>query len=270
MGVVLQQMKAIGIVTLDYEDYGRAIDKIDPIKNVIDPTYRIADFFESFQIPLTLFVNVTEVMAYERYDLPAAHAYTSQLRDLHNRGHDIQLHFHPQWLDYHWTAKGWMNKSSIAYKTQPLKYTTWQDTLAACRAWIAKVVGSVPVAYRAGGYCIEPIQENMTVLKHLGIKCDSSLHSTKGLPYNISGVLQLPIYGSTKARWDMSGRASDAEYLKEPKVNKTYVMMGHNKQQVHYEALIASISVLRDKMQWHTMKSALDTLRSCAFSEIYD
>lgn len=251
-------MKAVGIVTLDYEDYGRALDKVNPIRNVIDPTYRIADFFETYQIPLTLFVNVTEVMAYERYDLPAAQAYTSQLCDLHKRGHDIQLHFHPQWLDYSRKGDQWLNESPIPYATQPLDHSQWYDALVSCRDWLTEITKKAPIAYRAGGYCIEPLNINMQVLSQVGIKCDSSLHGRDAQPYKIGDILEVPIYGDSQGRWDMSGRTKDASYLKKPQDNCVYVMQGHNKQTVHYDILHQSI-LTYENIEWRTITNFIGT-----------
>ena len=252
-----KEARALGIITLDYEDYGNRIDLVNPIKNVIEPTFRIAAFFEDYDIPLTLFVNVTEIMAYEREGLSEAHTYRNQLIELQERGHDIQLHFHPQWCEYVRNENKWRNHSAISYRTQPLDHAEWYDTLAMCCEWIYNLSGKAPTSYRAGGYCIEPLESNMAILHRLGLLCDSSLHANTGIPYMIGQILELPIFGTKQDRWDMSGKTSDAEYLKTIEPNRAYVMMGHNKQTIHYDVLNRSLKNLTD-IEWVTISKAVE------------
>src|SRR5690242_8295135 len=91
------------VVSVDYEIFGNG--EGDVRQHTVDPTERMARLCEKYGAPLTVFFEVEEYLAFEKfrdalvkqlgYD-PAA-LIRAQIIDLAKRGHDIQLHLHPQW-----------------------------------------------------------------------------------------------------------------------------------------------------------------------------
>ncbi|MCX6868262.1 MAG: hypothetical protein NTV46_19060 [Verrucomicrobia bacterium] len=92
------------LLTVDHEIFGNGVG--DVRRHMVEPTERMARISEQFGMPLTVFFEVEEFLAFERerenlldvwgYD-PAAEV-RAQAIDLVKRGHDLQLHLHPEWV----------------------------------------------------------------------------------------------------------------------------------------------------------------------------
>ncbi len=234
-----------GLVTVDYEDYLKEIDKVNAPKNVINPTKNIMTFFESFDVPVTFFCNVPEYMAYRDNGHEHFSLYEKQIKDIVNRGHDIQLHFHPEWLSYEWDGNKWCDRSGIKYGVEKINLEEYKDDLMECVSILRGFSNDIFV-YRGGGYQIEPLERNSKILSELGIKIDSSIRvRTMPLPYNAgNGILEVPIYYHGKFRWDMSSGPGNVNIIekiiseyKNYKHDIFLVMMGHCKQHVYYGKL---------------------------------
>ena len=105
-------MASVGLIfTTDYEIFGNGSGCVE--KCMIAPTNSMVSILEKYGAKLTLFVDVCEYWAFEREFIRGtlkddwAEMIRSQLQDLAKRGHDIQLHFHPQWLDYSFDGQKW-------------------------------------------------------------------------------------------------------------------------------------------------------------------
>ena len=94
-------------MTLDYEVWGNGDGCV--IDCMIEPTNQLIDLAEKYNIKTTIFVDMCEYWAFkelEEKDMFKDKSYKpatlieKQLKDILKRGHDIQLHFHPQWLNY--------------------------------------------------------------------------------------------------------------------------------------------------------------------------
>src|SRR5687768_9290717 len=91
------------VLTVDYEVYGNGCG--DVRQHVIDPTNRMARLCEEHHLPLSVFFEVEEYLGFIRHrgvlkrDLgyDPAELIRNQIIDLMRRGHDVQLHLHPQW-----------------------------------------------------------------------------------------------------------------------------------------------------------------------------
>ena len=97
------------IITADYEVYGNGSGCV--INCLIKPTDELLKVANRYKIPVTFFVDVCEIWAFEAveeaglWDLdysPSA-LIKEQLKNAIKDGHDVQLHFHPQWLEYEYS-----------------------------------------------------------------------------------------------------------------------------------------------------------------------
>ena len=98
--------KLIILLTADYEIFGNGTGSVQHC--LMNPAEEIMKTCEENNARVTFFVDVCEYWAFEEEEkrgsfsegyLPAT-LIKNQLQDAVKRGHDVQLHFHPQWLDY--------------------------------------------------------------------------------------------------------------------------------------------------------------------------
>src|SRR4051812_41410630 len=91
------------VVSVDYEIFGNG--EGDVRQHTVDPTERMARLCEKYGGPLTVFFEVEEYLAFEKFrdalvktlGYDPATLIRQQIIALAKAGHDIQLHLHPQW-----------------------------------------------------------------------------------------------------------------------------------------------------------------------------
>lgn len=113
------------IFTTDYEIFGNGSGSVEHC--MIKPTEDMARLLEKHGARMTVFFDVCEYWAFkaefEKGTLSEnwAQLIESQLQDLVQRGHDVQLHFHPQWLDYAFDGQDWKLNFNL-WRIGVLKY----------------------------------------------------------------------------------------------------------------------------------------------------
>lgn len=93
------------ILTIDYEIFGNG--RGDPKRHILKPAQKLINIAEEFSVPLTIMFEVFEYIAYEKYDeeiinkigYSPAKLIKKQIREAYQKGNDIQLHIHPQFID---------------------------------------------------------------------------------------------------------------------------------------------------------------------------
>ena len=101
------------IPTVDHEIFGNGKGSI--VDNMINPLQRMVDVFDKYQIPLTIFPDVTEISSFKKfqskldldYNQEIFNAVEKQIISLYSKGHDVQLHVHPQWVDATYKSGSW-------------------------------------------------------------------------------------------------------------------------------------------------------------------
>ena len=111
-------MKKIKIVISgDYEIFGNGTG--DVMNCMIKPTYGLLKICEKHGAKYTIFMEMGEYWAFKKYakelekDLGYVphEAIERQLKDAIKRGHDVQLHLHPQWLGAEYQNGEWNLKA---------------------------------------------------------------------------------------------------------------------------------------------------------------
>ena len=100
-------------VTVDYEVFGNGSGDIR--QHVTDPTERMCQIAERYGVPITVFFEIEEFLQFEKHapELRDALGYDPademrrQAADLSGRGHDVQLHIHPQWHRARFDGSQW-------------------------------------------------------------------------------------------------------------------------------------------------------------------
>lgn len=192
------------LLSVDYELFGNGTG--DVRRHVTDPTDRMARLCEAHGVPLVICFEVEEYLAFERYrseltsrlDYDPAAFIRDQIIDLVRRGHDIQLHLHPEWvgaeyMDGHWnlrenqrTIDSLFNGSSRRQQALDPQASA-NGYIAERKAVIDEMLAEAGVSqrvsvYRAGAFSAQPGELLLAALEANGITIDSSV--VKGLTRN--------------------------------------------------------------------------------------
>ena len=249
-------------LTEDHEVFGNGTG--DVRRHIIEPAARMAGVCEQFGMPLTVFFEAEEYLTFgrEREALKAAWKYDpaeelrSQAIDLVRRGHDLQLHLHPEWVGSRFEGGRWILQPD--HSTVDSLFVTQQevsDYLGERKAVIDgfyEAAGSTRrvTAYRCGAFCAQPGRKLLRAMAELGIVIDSS--AVKGMVRKDDHV-HLDFTGAPADRrhWrvatdvaveDMAGRVTEIPI---------YSRMGRRVQQLTPRRLLAkfSSSIPREKQR---------------------
>jgi hypothetical protein len=179
-------MKRSLCLTEDHEIFGRGYG--DVRLYAIEPTERMALACEKFGMPLTVFFEVEEYLAFQRereslvpvlgYD--AAAELEAQAIDLIRRGHDLQLHLHPEWVGARFEDGSWIlrpERPSVdsLFETQR-EVSDYIGERKAVIDGFYQAAGSPRrvSAYRCGAFCAQPGRMLLRALAEHRIAIDSS------------------------------------------------------------------------------------------------
>lgn len=186
--------------------------------SLFSPTNQLLNLADKFKVPLNFFADVLSVKRFDELGIKGySEDFKSQLNDAFQKGHDIQLHLHPHWLDtdivdgvFHTSEKYSLGDvvdqidDVVKNGIQILKNIT-QDSKYQ------------PVAFRAGGYVLNPnTEEILKSLQKAGIKIDSSICKGYFFKSNLSTVDYTNV--PKKANWrldhegDFSRESTDGLY----------------------------------------------------------
>ncbi len=163
------------IITIDYEIFGNGQGCLNHC--LLDPADQMMKIASRFNAPLTFFVEALEFMAMERYE--GETRVRQQLgRAVRNAGHDAQLHLHPQWWEAERGKDGGWKLNMSRWRIGDLESSLIADMVASGKSWLKEVVDSPGyecIAFRAGGWCIQPAKNVLPVLRAKGIRIDSTV-----------------------------------------------------------------------------------------------
>jgi hypothetical protein len=176
------------LLTLDYELFGNGSGNV--FKHIIEPTNKILDVVERHGAKLTVFFEVVEFwklkQEWERgnhmgYDHNPTEAIEQQVHDMISRGHDVQLHIHPQWVGAKWEGGAWkVDYNNWRLGSFSSEILTIEQLIAKGKRTLEDIIKpSFPnyecVALRAGGYNAQPSQAIVDAMQESGLKYDSSV-----------------------------------------------------------------------------------------------
>jgi hypothetical protein len=259
------------VVSVDYEIFGSG--QGDVRQHVVDPTERMARLCEKYGAPLTVFFEVEEYLAFEKfrdalvkqlgYD-PAA-LIRRQIIDLAKRGHDIQLHLHPQWYRADYQNGKWILE--LGKMTVDSLFETQEETtayIAARKAAIEKMLVEAGgrqqkvTVYRAGAFSAQPGKKLLPALARNGFVIDSSV---------VKGLVQSKAHGgsgldyvnapSAKEPWRVSRDVIEIDPAGPIWEVPIYSKMGRRFQQITVRRLRAKFSKNIPKAQKSDMVQKL-------------
>jgi hypothetical protein len=178
--------EAVGLVqcSVDYELFWVRND--DEVETLVKPTEALLRVADELGTPFTIFVDLISVWRYAqlgRNDFVAA--VNAQLLDAVQRGHDVQTHIHPHWLHATPDDARWRFDSKYFllgnFGDEDEVHRLTRDLLVRAKEYLEGLLRPVApayrtVAYRAGGYGIQPGERAiLRALVDAGYRIDSSI-----------------------------------------------------------------------------------------------
>jgi hypothetical protein len=156
---------------------------------------KLIDIYERYGVRGTFMVEVMQQLCHlqfgERHaELKAlAREWEEVVREVYGRGHDVQLHVHPQWLDASYVEGVW----KLGRKWSLLDYSVEQmrAMLHECKCYLEDLLRRVNPSYecalfRSGAWCAAPHEHLFSLLVEEGIRFDCSI--VAGLRYDLESV----------------------------------------------------------------------------------
>ncbi|MEI7912320.1 MAG: hypothetical protein WCK77_22025 [Verrucomicrobiota bacterium] len=240
-------------LTVDHEIFGNGSG--DVRRHMVEPTERMACVCEKFGMPLTVFFEVEEFLAFEREreNLLKAWGYDpvpeirAQAVDLIRRGHDLQLHLHPEWVGSRFEGGRWILRSErptvdSLFETQE-EVSAYINQRKAVIDALYQEAGCVRrvTAYRAGAFCAQPGVMLLRALAENGIVIDSS--AVKGMVRSDQHVhLDFGGVPANRRHWQVSADVAVEDAAGSVTEIPIYSRMGRRIQQVTPRRLLAKFS----------------------------
>jgi peptidoglycan/xylan/chitin deacetylase (PgdA/CDA1 family) len=98
-----------------------------------------------------------------------------QIKRMIDQGHDVQLHIHPHWEKSVYADGKWQINAEGAYKLDDFSDDEIVDIVTRYKSYLDDLVGYKTIAFRAGGWCVQPFSRLKNVFQKLGIRFDSSV-----------------------------------------------------------------------------------------------
>ena len=185
------------VLSLDYELFGNGAGDVRSV--VVEPTAKILEICDRHGVKVSIMFEMAEYLAIKdaaeagQLDTPydPARAMQEQVVGAVVRGHDVQLHIHPQWFGAVFRNGVWhLNMDQYRIADLPNGYGTLDDPLSILGAIniskkaLEEMIGKQRPEYRcrvfrAGGFLIKPSQAVVRAMVETGIEVDSSV--VKGL-----------------------------------------------------------------------------------------
>jgi len=152
--------------------------------SLFDPTEELLDLADDLKVPIVLFADIISAIKFKSWDKEGFYIpFKNQLSDALKRGHDVQLHLHPHWLHtelindaFHISKKYSLSDfESYSYpdNIEGIVESGYNTLSEICKATLPSYKC---VAFRAGGYCLQPKTDKiLTALYQNGIRYDSSI-----------------------------------------------------------------------------------------------
>lgn len=163
------------LLTFDYElFFGRKTGSAEFC--MVRPTKVLMERLDAAGIKATIFVDIGYIVRCKTLgrDIAGRDMVIEQLSELHANGHDLQLHIHPHWEDAEHNSNGW-DLSATRYRLHQFSKSNVEDIVSKYSEALTELTGTAPIAYRAGGWCVQPFEHMAAELFDVGIRVDSTV-----------------------------------------------------------------------------------------------
>lgn len=166
-------------LTFDYELYfGSKSGSLR--KCILEPTQQLMAISKKHHVNFNFFVDCGYLLKLKEYALKYPKLLSEykliaeQLLLLLNDGNGLQLHIHPHWEDSTYDGEKW-NMNTQRYKLADFSKEEIENIFDRYIKVLVEITGKNPVAYRAGGWCIQPFSKIAPSLRKHKIFIDSTV-----------------------------------------------------------------------------------------------
>lgn len=193
-------------LTLDYELFlGKLSGTVDHC--LIVPMNELETIADQYNVKFTIFVDIAylyRVSLLKEKESALATDYKKvkeNIQHLQKKGHDIQVHFHPQWIYSNYINDKWVIDLEH-YKLSQVPEGILIPYFKNAKNLLEEICGKNLAAFRAGGYSLESYSNYLTLFRENKIVADCSVLSggyrkTKMQYYDYS-------YLPAKTHWNFS------------------------------------------------------------------
>lgn len=168
-------------ITLDYELF-LGTNSGTPENCLVRPMNELCKIADECNFKFVIFVDATYLLRLyqlkDNYDqvLKDYVLVSNHIKQLAEKGHDIQLHIHPQWAYSEWNEqeKQW-NLDRTHYKLTDMPFDESVKLIKDSKSLLESIIGNRVTAYRAGGFCMDSFELYREVFLDLGLCIDSSV-----------------------------------------------------------------------------------------------
>ena len=167
------------LLTLDYELFNGL--EGGTVQNcIIKPTEKLCEVLDKYNFKATFFVDVCFLLRLQKLRAENIELekewddIIKQLTWLSMRGHDLELHIHPNWYRSSYNNGVW---SSVIedYKLSDIPKDVVSEIFNNGAKLLEEITGKRPVAFRAGAYCLQTLDNYSDTFRKNGIIIDSSV-----------------------------------------------------------------------------------------------
>lgn len=199
-------------ITFDYElFFGKNFCSYDEI--LFQPTYELIEALRSKGVSATFFTDVCSIPVSQQYNQKNyIDGFTKQIQYMAQQSQDVQLHIHPHWFHSRWENGEW-NFSNKGYRLHEFQDDGRVNIIISdgIKYLIDNIRPVNPqyecIAYRAGGFSLQPHKQIVRALYENGIRVDSSIApqlsvKSEAISYDYRHTLQkLNWYISEESEW---------------------------------------------------------------------
>jgi len=166
-------------ITYDYElFFGHPTGSVE--KCIIEPTNLITQLANRTGVKMVFFVDVGYIKKLQEYRhrFPKVEKdyqlVINQIKNLIELGHDCQLHIHPHWEDCTHDGTNW-NMEVDRYKLVDFSDSEIENIVVEYKQILEDITNKPIIAYRAGGWCLQPFSRVKKAFERAGLKIDSTV-----------------------------------------------------------------------------------------------
>lgn len=182
-------MKVHIILSDDWELRGNGSGDIEKIQ--FFTLKKLLSIYEEYNLNATINAEIMQQLNFIAFGDKFSHLknwaeeWEEIILSAYQRGHDVQLHVHPQWSDCDYDGQSWSLKgdwSILNYSDDQIR-----EILSSCKTYLENLIRKVDpnyevVSFRSGAWCVAPREGFLDILNSLGIKLETSI--CKGIFYN--------------------------------------------------------------------------------------
>ena len=171
-------------LTYDYEVFFG--QKTGTIENcLIRPVSKLLELFAHYDVNATFYIDVNFIAKAESYGVDLG-VVRQNIDRIIAEGHDIQLHIHPHWENSTYENETWQIDADH-YKLSDFSQQFASEIIYRSASFFEELTGYRAIAYRAGGWCLQPFQHIAEALYKAGIRVDSTIYSNGINHSNVQG-----------------------------------------------------------------------------------